>query len=65
MYPALICVDGGTVCKQYYRDPLGIVYLFSLNRKRSDADVVLTPGSNSTLVCQGRVITKRRFQIPG
>ena len=50
MSPALICVDGGTVYKQYYRDPLGIVYLFSLNRKRSDADVVLTPGSNSTLV---------------
>lgn len=64
MSPALICVDGGTVYKQYYRDPLGIVYLFSLNRKRSDADVVLTTGSNSTLVCQAEFITKRRFQIP-
>jgi len=61
----IFCVDGGTVCKQYYRDPLGIVYLFSLNRKRSDADVVITPSSNRTLVCQGRVITKRRFPLPG
>lgn len=60
----IFCVDGGTVCKQYYRDPMGIVYLFSLNRKRSDADVVLSTSSNRTLICQGRVITKRRFPIP-
>lgn len=61
----IFCVDSGTVCKQYYRDPLGMVYLFSLNRKRSDADVILGPSSNRTLICQGRVITKRRFPIPG
>lgn len=61
----IFCVDSGTVCKQYYRDPLGMVYLFSLNRNRSDADVILGPSSNRTLICQGRVITKRRFPIPG
>ena len=60
----IFCVDSGTVCKQYYRDPLGMVYLFSLNRMRSDADVILGPSSNRTLICQGRVITKRRFPIP-
>lgn len=60
----IFCVDSGTVCKQYYHDPLGMVYLFSLNRDRSDADVVLVPSSNRTLICQGRVITKRRFPIP-
>lgn len=60
----IFCVDSGTVCKQYYRDPLGIVYLFSLNRARADADVVITPSSNRTLICQGRVITKRHFPIP-
>ena len=60
----IFCVDSGTVCKQYYRDPMGMVYLFSLNRDRSDADVVLGPSSNRTLICQGRVITKRRFPIP-
>ena len=60
----IFCVDSGTVCKQYYRDPLGMVYLFSLNRDRSDADVILGPSSNRTLICQGRVITKRRFPIP-
>lgn len=60
----IFCVDSGTVCKQYYHDPLGMVYLFSLNRSRSDADVILGPSSNRTLICQGRVITKRRFPIP-
>lgn len=60
----IFCVDSGTVCKQYYRDPMGMVYLFSLNRNRSDADVILGPSSNRTLICQGRVITKRRFPIP-
>ena len=43
-------------CKQYYKDPAGTVYLFSLNRARADADVVLTAGSGRTLACFGRVI---------
>lgn len=60
----IFCVDGGTVCKQYHRDPMGMVYLFSLNRKRDDADICIPPTSNRSLICQGRVITKRRFPIP-
>lgn len=52
----IFCVDGDIFCKQYYKDPAGTVYLFSLNRARSDADVVLTAGSGRTLVCFGRVI---------
>lgn len=61
----IFCVNGGTVCKQYYRDPMGgIVNLFSLNRKRADADVTIYPGSNETLICQGRVITKKKFPLP-
>ena len=60
----IFSIDGGTVCKQYHRDPLGMVYLFSLNRARSDADVVLHPSSNQTLICQGRVITRRRYPLP-
>ena len=57
-------VDGGGVIKQYHKEG-GIVYLFSLNRKRSDADIVLPPSSGRGLVCQGRVITKRKFPILG
>lgn len=60
----IFSIDGGTVCKQYHRDPLGMVYLFSLNRARADADVVIHPSSNHTLICQGRVITKRRYPLP-
>lgn len=52
----IFCVDGDILCKQYYKDPLGTVYLFSLNRARADADVVMTAGSGRTLACLGRVI---------
>ena len=52
----IFCVDGDILCKQYYRDPLGNVYLFSLNRARADADVVLTGASGRALACFGRVI---------
>lgn len=60
----IFCVDGGMLCKQYYRDPLGTVYLFSLNRRRSDADVVLTPDSGRTLVSFGRVMM-HGLPLPG
>ncbi|MDD3346393.1 LexA family transcriptional regulator [Oscillibacter sp.] len=52
----IFCVDGDILCKQYYKDPAGIVYLFSLNRARADADVMFTPSSGRMLVCFGRVI---------
>lgn len=52
----VFCVDGDILCKQYYKDPAGIVYLFSLNRARADADVVFGPSSGRTLACFGRVI---------
>lgn len=60
----IFCVDGEILCKQYYKDPLGTVYLFSLNRARADADVVLTSGSGRTLACFGRVIL-RTPPLPG
>lgn len=60
----IFSVDGGTVCKQYHQEG-GVVYLFSLNRKRQDADVVFFPGGNRSLVCQGRVMTPRRIPVPG
>ena len=52
----IFCVDGEMFCKQYYKDPAGTVFLFSLNRARADADLVLTAGCGRTLVCFGRVI---------
>ncbi len=62
----IFCVDGATVIKQWHYDPvLGITYLFSLNRKREDADLVITRNSGRSMVWQGRVITKRRYDLPG
>ena len=57
-------VDGDMFCKQYYKDPAGVVYLFSLNRARADADVVLLPGGSRGLVCFGRVLM-HALPIPG
>lgn len=54
----IFCVDGEIFCKQYHTDGSGTVYLLSLNRNRSDADVVLTVGGERTMVCFGRVLMK-------
>lgn len=61
----IFCVDGEMLCKQYLRDRLGIVYLFSLNRRRSDADVVLPRSSGRSMVCFGRVLMRERVNLPG
>ena len=62
----VFCVDGATVIKQWHYDPvLGISYLFSLNRKRNDCDLVIMNSSNRSLVWQGRVLTRRRYDLPG
>ena len=54
----IFCVDGDMLCKQYYKDPLGMVYLFSLNRQRADADVIFSQNSGRSLTCFGRVIMR-------
>ena len=52
------------LCKQYVRDRLGMVYLFSLNRKRADADVFLPRDSGRSMVCFGRVLLPARPPAP-
>ena len=52
----IFCVDGEMLCKQDHRDALGMVYLFSLNRKREALDVVFPAGSGRSLTCFGRVM---------
>ena len=60
----IFCVDGDLLCKQYVREKLGIVYLFSLNRDRADADVVLPRDSGRSMVCFGRVLLPSRPKLP-
>lgn len=45
----IFCVGGDMLCKQYYRDPLGVSYLFSLGRDRSGADIVCGLRAESAL----------------
>ena len=52
----IFCVDGEMLCKQYHKDALGMVYLFSLNRRRAEMDVVFREGSGRSLNCFGRVM---------
>jgi len=61
----IFCVDGEMLCKQYIRDGLGMVYLFSLNRARSDADVFLPRDSGRSMVCMGRVLLPSKPTAPG
>ena len=57
-------VDGDMKCKQYLRDVLGNVYLFSLNRARADADVTIPASSGVTLCCFGKVLLERKPPLP-
>lgn len=59
----VFCVDGATVIKQWHQDSY-VTYLFSLNRARADADVVVSRNSGRSIIWQGRVITKRRYDLP-
>ena len=61
----IFCVDGDMLCKQYVRDRMGMVYLFSLNRERADADVLLPRDTGRSMVCFGRVLMKKKPKIPG
>lgn len=55
--------DGDMLCKQYYRDEWGNVWLLSLNRARADADKFIEEDSGLTLVCYGRVILPHPLRL--
>ena len=61
----IFCADGKMLCKQYVRDALGMVYLFSLNRTCADTDVVLPRRSGRAMVYIGRVLLPSRPPIVG
>ena len=62
----VFCLDGDSFIKQYHYDKMmGMTYLFSLNRDRADADKLITRTGGQTLTCFGRVMTRRRFPVPG
>lgn len=60
----IFSVDNDMYCKQYCQDHIGNVYLFSLNRKRKDADITVWHNSGQTLWCFGKVLMKKRVPLP-
>ena len=60
----LFFVDGDMKCKQFCQDSLGNVYLFSINRERRDADVTIAADSGVTICCFGKVLLKKRPELP-
>jgi len=57
-------VDGDMKCKQYCEDSFGNIYLFSLNRERKDADVVVPASSGITILCFGKVLLPKKPPLP-
>lgn len=57
-------VNGDMKCKQFCEDSFGNIYLFSLNRARSDADVQIMSDSGVTVFCFGRVLLPKRPPLP-
>lgn len=59
-------LGGDMFIKQYHYDPATkMTYLFSLNRKRSDADKLVTVSMQDRFACMGHVIVPRRYLLPG
>lgn len=54
---------GNTILRQYDRDIFG-TYLFALNRKNEWDDLFIREQELTSLICLGRVITKRRHPLP-
>lgn len=61
---AALLLDGEFLVKQVCQDILGNIYLFSLNRKRADADVTIWHDSERSLYCFGTIIMKKRIPLP-
>ena len=57
-------VDGDVLCKQYCTDSFGTLYLLSANPRREDANRIIPRSSDSTVVCFGKVLLKRKLPKP-
>ena len=61
---AALLLDGEFLVKQVCQDCYDNLYLFSLNRSRSDADVTIMHDSGRTVTCFGTIIMKERVPLP-
>ena len=58
-------LEGQMLLRQYHRDALGVVYLFTLNRAFSARDEALFPGDGRRAYCCGRLLGVEDLPIPG
>lgn len=63
---AAFMLNGEFLVKQFCQDSQGNIYLFSLNRSRSDLDVSLMRGADPVedLYCFGTILLPRRYPLP-
>lgn len=61
---AALLLDGEFLVKQVCQDHLGNLYLFSLNRKRKDADMTIWHDSERNIMCFGVIIMDRQIPLP-
>ena len=61
---AALMLDGEFFCKQVCQDSEGNIYLFSLNRKRKDADVTIWRDMERRLYGFGTIIMAKRVPLP-
>ena len=57
-------LDGGFLVKQVCQDSQGNIYLFSLNRKREDADETIWHDSDRDLRCVGTILMDEKVPLP-
>ena len=60
----IFCVDNDMYCKQYCEDHAGNIYLFSLNRRRADADITVFASGGRNVFCFGKVLLGRKPPLP-
>ncbi len=61
---AALMVDGAFYVKQICIDAMGNLYLFSLNRARSDLDLTVWASAGSNVSCFGTIVMEKRLPLP-
>lgn len=55
--------NGETILRQYHKDIFGMIYLFTLGKRRDST--LLRPCNEKDLICLGRVQMQKRLALPG
>lgn len=56
--------QGTTLCRQYHQDTFGITYLFAVDRRRQQEDILVPACEARALLCLGRVRLEKAIPLP-